>query len=102
MIGVSFVLFDNYNNDRAGDIYRDPFLMYPGVADRKNLQPFYDGISPYIRNNDSDRLIFFESVTWTDELNVRFANTLVIYDLLSFVLSILLCNFFIFLMFLFF
>ena len=46
--------------------------MYPGDADRKNLEPFYDGISPYIRNNDSDRLVFFESVTWTDEFNVRY------------------------------
>ncbi len=36
-------------NERfAGDVFKDPLLMLPGVADLKNLQPFYDGIAPSI------------------------------------------------------
>ena len=45
---------------------KDPTLMIPEVADLKNLQPFYDRLSPYIRDVDPTRLIFFEGVTWGD------------------------------------
>ena len=30
------------NEPFCGDFYKDPLLLEPGVADRKNLQPFYD------------------------------------------------------------
>ncbi len=36
------------NEPFAGDVFKDPLLMLPGVADLKNLQPFYDGIAPSI------------------------------------------------------
>ena len=62
--------FELMNEPWAGGIYDDPFLMYPGTADRKNLEPFYDAIQPKIYGNDSERMIFFESVTWTDEWNI--------------------------------
>ena len=56
------------NEPFAGDIWENPFLMEPAKADLHNLQPFYDTVSPYIRNNDPDRLIFFEGVTWSSIL----------------------------------
>ena len=62
--------FELMNEPWAGGIYEDPLLMYPGTADRKNLQPFYDRIRPVIHGNDSERVVFFESVTWTDEFNI--------------------------------
>ena len=62
--------FELMNEPWAGNIYKNPFLMYPGTADRKNLQPFYDRIQPKIYKNDPERIIFFESVTWTDEFNI--------------------------------
>lgn len=55
------------NEPFAGDFYRDPALMYPGRADRVRLQPFYDAVAPVLRENDPDRLIMFESCTWSDE-----------------------------------
>ena len=56
--------FELMNEPWAGDIWRDPLLVYPGVADKENLQPFYEALAPKIYGNDSDRIIFFESVTW--------------------------------------
>eukprot|EP01006_Ploeotia_vitrea_P017907 TRINITY_DN49147_c0_g1_i1.p1 TRINITY_DN49147_c0_g1~~TRINITY_DN49147_c0_g1_i1.p1 ORF type:complete len:506 (-),score=47.68 TRINITY_DN49147_c0_g1_i1:40-1557(-) len=54
------------NEPFAGYFYDNPLLMYPGVADKENLQPFYDKLEPYIHSEDPDRLIFFESTTWDD------------------------------------
>eukprot|EP01084_Bolivina_argentea_P073851 133991_1 len=67
--------FELLNEPWVGDMYLDPMLMYPGVADKKNLQPFYDAIAPVIKGNDSERIIFFESVTWTDEFNESWTET---------------------------
>ena len=64
---------------RAGDIYRDPFLMLPGNADKHNLAPFYDRIVERIYNADNQRIVFFESVTWTDEFNISLTEVCVIY-----------------------
>ena len=50
-------------------------LVLPGNADKNNLQPFYDALSPKIRDKDSERLVFFESVTWTDEFNISISET---------------------------
>jgi hypothetical protein len=54
------------NEPFAGAVLLDPLLMLPEQADLHNLQPFYDIVSPYVRNTDPDRLVFFESVTWAD------------------------------------
>ncbi|EFA75181.1 hypothetical protein PPL_11255 [Heterostelium album PN500] len=59
--------YELINEPWAGDIFVDPFLLYPGVADKKNLQPMYDRLNTGIRSIDSEHIIFFESVTW-DEL----------------------------------
>ena len=67
------------NEPFAGNIYKDPFLMVPEQADLKNLQPFYDRLSPQIRPSDPTRLIFFEPVTWSNiaekgEFGIGFTN----------------------------
>eukprot|EP01084_Bolivina_argentea_P286859 492156_1 len=67
--------FELMNEPWAGGIYEHPFLMYPGRADFENLQPFYDRIQHVIYGNDSDRMIFFESVTWTDAFNISLDDT---------------------------
>jgi endoglycosylceramidase len=60
--------FELLNEPWAGDIYSQPSLLYPGVADKVNLAPFYEELASAIREEDDDRLIFFESVTWSDQL----------------------------------
>ena len=56
------------NEPFAGDVFANPFLMEPAKADLLNLQPFYDIVSPYIRNVDPTRLVLFEPVTWSNIL----------------------------------
>lgn len=46
--------------------------MLPGVADKQNLQPFYDNLNTVIRAQDPDGLIFFESTTWDDDVPIGF------------------------------
>jgi endoglycosylceramidase len=58
--------YELMNEPWAGDIYEDPTLMVPGVADYLNLAPFYNHLNTAIRSVDSHHLIFFESVTWDD------------------------------------
>jgi hypothetical protein len=41
--------------------------MYPGVADKENLQPFFDAVAMEIASADPLRLVVFESVTWDDQ-----------------------------------
>ena len=48
------------NEPWCGDVYVDPTLLVPGVADRRNLQPAYDVINAEIRKHDQDRIILFE------------------------------------------
>lgn len=54
------------NEPWAGDIYADPLLLIPGVADKEVLQPAYDALNAKIRQVDDDRLIFFAGTTWSD------------------------------------
>eukprot|EP01084_Bolivina_argentea_P073843 133969_1 len=61
--------FELMNEPWVGNMYENPLLMYPGVADKINLQPFYDKVAPVIHQVDNERIVFFESVTWTDEFN---------------------------------
>nr|BAB16370.1 endoglycoceramidase [Cyanea nozakii] len=60
----SVIGYELINEPFAGDIYRDPSLMIPGVADERNLAPAYDVIHKAIRTVDEQHSIFFEGVTW--------------------------------------
>ncbi|GMH56601.1 hypothetical protein TrVE_jg11694 [Triparma verrucosa] len=66
------------NEPFAGDLYHHPLLMVPRPnplnADAVNLQPAYDIVASKIREADSDRLIFFDGVTWGD-LGAGFTST---------------------------
>jgi len=46
------------------DVYEDPTLLMPGIADRRYLQPMYDRLNSEIRKYDDEHIILFESVTW--------------------------------------
>lgn len=59
ILGVELI-----NEPWAGDIIKNPLLMVPGVADKKNLQPAYEKLNAAIRAVDPSVLIFFEGVTW--------------------------------------
>ena len=65
--------YELINEPWAGDIYSDPLLLVPGVADKKNLGPVYDVLSKAIREHDQQHCIFFEGVTW-DDFGVGFRN----------------------------
>ena len=52
------------NEPWCGDVYEDPSLLIPGVADRRLLQPVYDRVNDEIRKVDTEHLVFFEAVTW--------------------------------------
>eukprot|EP00026_Physarum_polycephalum_P007748 Phypoly_transcript_07814.p1 GENE.Phypoly_transcript_07814~~Phypoly_transcript_07814.p1 ORF type:complete len:482 (+),score=58.45 Phypoly_transcript_07814:61-1506(+) len=74
-----FVNYDNVigyeliNEPFAGDIFKNPDLMVPKVADRENLAPMYEILNDAIRQVDNKHIIFFEPVTW-DDLGVGFEN----------------------------
>ncbi|KAJ3197631.1 hypothetical protein HK101_002059 [Irineochytrium annulatum] len=69
-VAQAFLPFDNIlgydlmNEPFAGNAIADPGLLVPGVADKLNLQPFYDAAAQGIRSVDPNAMIFFESVTW--------------------------------------
>ena len=65
--------YELINEPWAGDIYSDPLLLVPGVADKKNLGPVYDVLSKATREHDQQHCIFFEGVTW-DDFGVGFRN----------------------------
>merc|ERR1712038_104104 len=56
--------YEIVNEPWCGDVYEDPTLLIPGIADTRYLQPMYDLVNSEIRKHDSEHLIFFESVTW--------------------------------------
>ena len=73
--------YEIMNEPWCGDVYEDPTLLVPGVADRRYLQPMYflfcqigfskfsqsnryDLVNTEIRKHDPDHLVLFESVTW--------------------------------------
>jgi len=67
--GNNILGYELMNEPWAGDIYTDPELILPGVADLINLQPFYANISAGIRTIDTDHMIFFEGITWDDGIS---------------------------------
>lgn len=58
--------YELINEPWAGDIYANPLLMVPKMADRMNLAPAYEVLSKAIRAIDERHCIFFEPVTWDD------------------------------------
>jgi endoglycosylceramidase len=63
--GNNWILgYELMNEPWAGDIFSNPSLLLPGVADSLNLQPMYEKLNKGIRQYDNDHLVFFESVTW--------------------------------------
>jgi len=56
--------YELINEPFCGDIYKNPKLIVPGVADRVNLEPAYDVLQRAIRSVDENHIIFFEGVTW--------------------------------------
>jgi endoglycosylceramidase len=59
--GNEYVLgYELINEPWPGDIYFQPDLLLPGVADRLNLQPMYNILNNAIRQYDNDHIIFFE------------------------------------------
>lgn len=56
--------YEIINEPWAGNIYKKPSLLLPGIAGSSNLQPFYDEVVKYIRAEDDSHLVFYEPVTW--------------------------------------
>ena len=52
------------NKRFAANDSTNPTLLYPGLANRKKLQPMYDEIADKIRTVDNNALIFREEVVW--------------------------------------
>ncbi|KAJ3196350.1 hypothetical protein HDU82_001809 [Entophlyctis luteolus] len=50
------------NEPWNGDVFKDPSLSNALIANRKNLQPFYDYVAEGIRSVDPEAIIFFEPV----------------------------------------
>lgn len=62
------------NEPWVGDHLKNPLLLFPGVADRVNLQPAYDAIVDDIWNIDPDRLVFFAGITFDDFAKAGFTH----------------------------
>ncbi|KAJ3179996.1 hypothetical protein HK101_009992 [Irineochytrium annulatum] len=60
-------------NLAAVNVVEKSWLLLPGVADRENLQKFYDVVADGIREVDPGAIIFFESMTW-DNFAVGFTH----------------------------
>ena len=56
--------YELINEPWVGDIYKNPTLLIPGVADEERLSPVYDKLNTAIRAHDADGLIFFAGNTW--------------------------------------
>ena len=56
--------YELMNEPWCGDIFEDPTLLFPGVADRRYLEPMYDKISAEVRKYDDEHIILFAAVTW--------------------------------------
>lgn len=63
--------YDIMNEPWAGNVFGDPLLFIPKVADRKNLAAFYEAVHTELRKKDNHHNFFFESVTW-DETGIGF------------------------------
>ncbi len=66
--------YELMNEPWAGDVLGNPLLLIPSVADKWNLEPFYDRVQKKIREVDDEHIIFFESVTFDDFIPVGFSS----------------------------
>ncbi|KAJ3065869.1 hypothetical protein HDU98_010775 [Podochytrium sp. JEL0797] len=66
--------YDLINEPWNGNIFKDPSLSNALIANRKNLQPFYDIVAEGIRSVDPNAVIYFEPVT-TVQKQVGFDRT---------------------------
>eukprot|EP00698_Gefionella_okellyi_P018391 TRINITY_DN5504_c0_g1_i1.p1 TRINITY_DN5504_c0_g1~~TRINITY_DN5504_c0_g1_i1.p1 ORF type:complete len:535 (-),score=129.34 TRINITY_DN5504_c0_g1_i1:62-1612(-) len=69
----SVIAYELMNEPWAGNIFADPALMIPQVADVKNLQPTWNRTAAVIRTVDDKHIIMFAAVTW-DDANVGFTD----------------------------
>ncbi|CAF0797035.1 unnamed protein product [Didymodactylos carnosus] len=67
--------YELINEPWAGNWFKNPALLLPGIAGAINLQPLYDRLSKAIRSVDNDTLIFYEPVTWGVRLNGKYFGT---------------------------
>lgn len=56
--------YELMNEPWAGDIYKEPSLLVPGVADHSKLQTLYDEAAIAIHEVDPNHLVLFQGVTW--------------------------------------
>ncbi|BFI29865.1 endoglycosylceramidase [Marchantia polymorpha subsp. ruderalis] len=56
--------YELMNEPWPGDIFRDPLLLLPGVADSRNLARFYENLQAAVRSVDPEKLLFFETITF--------------------------------------
>lgn len=64
--------YELVNEPLAGNVYDNPFLLAPAVADRWMLEPAYDVLTKSIRVYDNETLVFFSAVTWDDFVQAGF------------------------------
>lgn len=60
----NILAYELMNEPFAGGIYHNPWLLFPGVADRVNLQGLYKAVAEEIRKVDKSTIIAFGGVTW--------------------------------------
>ncbi|CAM6081915.1 unnamed protein product [Calypogeia fissa] len=56
--------YELMNEPWPGDVFSNPLLFLPGVADKKNLAPFYEKLQAAVRSVDKERILFFETITF--------------------------------------
>lgn len=69
--------YELINEPFAGDVFSNPLLILPSVADKENLQPFYNNVTQSIRAmehqlNITSRPVFLEPVTWDNMIPAGF------------------------------
>lgn len=64
--------YELMNEPWPGDQWANPTLVYPGVADKANLAPFYRKISAAILEIDPDHLIMYEPIPWNNGFKAGF------------------------------
>ncbi|KAG6551438.1 hypothetical protein Mapa_007084 [Marchantia paleacea] len=61
---IGVIGYELMNEPWPGDIFRDPLLLLPGVADSRNLARFYENLQAAVRSVDPEKLLFFETITF--------------------------------------
>ena len=56
--------YELMNEPWCGDIYEDPSLLIPGIADRKHLEPMYDQSEASIARNFTITLNLLGMTEW--------------------------------------